>query len=213
VRKISDLLPNGSPPTSRLTAFAFAALLLVFGAGIVQRILTKRSGVMQTLPSSVLPSVPQGLQISVSQIRPDPQNKYQYNVPAMVESFFPEHVLSEPRRITGPGGTVMAGHTSEGQAQVQACIMATGRSEVDLDAMLRQDQLSTSSTPIERIKITLVGALTGYPRSRRPCWLVQLSANARQEVFPPNRKQQEDKLVSSIWPVLESLRPTLKTKR
>lgn len=213
MRKTSDPLPGGPRPVSRSTALAFAVLMLVFSAGFVQRLLAKRSGVIKVLTSSILPSVPQGFQLSVAKIRPDPQNKYRYSVPAIVESFFPENVLIQPRRVTGPGGSVMVGSRSAGQTEVQACVMATGRAEVDLEAMLRQDQISTSSTPTERIKSTLVGALTGHPRSRRPCWLVQLSSDVGQEVSARNTKAQEDKLVASFWPVLESLRPILKTDR
>lgn len=210
--KISDSLPNGSRPTSRLTAVAFVVLLLVVGAGVVQRLLTKRAGILQVLPSTNLPSVSQNLRLSVSQIRPDPQNKYKYSVPEIVESFFPEHVLTNSRRVKGPSGTVIVGQTPDGQTEVQACIMATGRAEVDLDAMLRQDQLFTSA-PSERIKVTLVGALTGRPRSRRPCWLVQLASNSREEVFARARNEQEKQLLNAIWPVLESLRPILNVNR
>lgn len=211
--KISDSLPNGSRPASRLTAVAFVVLLLVVGAGVIQRLLAKRAGILQVLPSTNLPSVSQNLRLSVSQIRPDPQNKYKYSVPEIVESFFPEHVLTNSRRVKGPSGTVLVGQTSEGQAEVQACIMATGRAEVDLDAMLRQDQLLTSSAPTERIKVTLIGALTGRPRSRRPCWLVQLAANSREDVFARARNEQDKQLLNAIWPILESLRPILKVNR
>jgi hypothetical protein len=192
--------------SSRLTFIALGFLFFVLITGSVQRLLFQRSGIIRVLPVASLPSRPEGVDLSVVQVRPDPQNKYLYHVPAMVKSFFPDHVLTAPRSVSGSGGTVLVGRTAAGHTEVQTCLMDSGVAQVDLKSMLWEDQRLAASSRFERVRLTLIGALTGRPRSRRPCWLVQLKAGPMLKKTYLTNKDIEAKLLEVIWPTLKDLR-------
>ena len=200
-----DSSSSSSPYLSRSAASLLAFLFLMLVVAGAHRLLIKRSGVIRTLPARAVPRMPVGFALSVSLVRPDPQNKYEYSVPELVKSFFPGHVLSDSRRITGGGGAVLIGQKASGSTEVQTCLMESGSAAVDLEEMLQQDRLVASESRTERIKRTVVGALTGRPRTRRPCWLVQLT-EMRAPGDARSQAQRDQEILNLIWPALKSLK-------
>jgi hypothetical protein len=197
------------PPLDRFGSAAVGFLLLLVLAGSVQRLIVRRSGVIRTVPVRLAPPLPEGVHLVVSQIKPDPQDMYKYNVVSMVESFMSGHSLSHSRSISGPGGSVLVGLTSAGRTEIQTCLMDTGLAAVDMEQMLHQDRLLSSSNRVEKIKVTLIGGLTGRPRTRRPCWLVQLKADRMLQDGSRSQSELESRLLALTWPTLRSLRSTL----
>lgn len=101
-----------------------------------------------------------------------------YQVAALVRHLEPGAVLRNRHLIRETGGTVALGRTVRGEAALQTCLMATGRSAVTQMEISREIRASAPRGRLHALRRYVNNLLFTTPMRRRECLLVLLRTNA-----------------------------------